>query len=102
LTVTHTNLVPLIGIVLLPPLMLLASFALLAGFAFLLVDLVASPVAELLIPLIHYPLAACVWLVDWTEQWPCSYVYVGEIPQWWLCPAYIGLFVGLTCSPFGS
>ncbi len=102
LTAAHTNLVPLIGILLLPPLMLLATFALLAGFAFLLVDLLASPLAAMLIPLVRYPLATCVWLVDRTAPWPCSYVYVGEIPQWWLWPTCIGLLLGLTCASFAT
>jgi competence protein ComEC len=96
LTAAHTSLVPLIGLLLLPPLMVLATAALLAGFAFLVVDLLAGPLALLLIPLVRYPLAACVWLVDWTSSWPCSYLYVGEIPQWWLWPAYVGLLIGLT------
>ena len=35
-------------------------------------------------------------------QWPGSYVYVGDVPQWWLWPAYVGMLAVLTHARFVS
>jgi competence protein ComEC len=77
----------------------LTSVALLAGFPLLILAAVWEPLAHLFAPLVAWSLIACEWLVDLTDRWPVSHVYIGEVPEWWLWPLYLALLAGLTQQP---
>jgi competence protein ComEC len=82
----HT--VPLVGILIGPPLVLLTAVALLSGFLLLFSQVFCWP----LVPVFALPtsasLAACKWIVDTTVDWPAAYFYAAEIPAWWLWVYY--------------
>jgi competence protein ComEC len=84
------------GVVLGPPLTLLTSVALLAGFLQLAAVAVWEPLALPFVPLVHYSLAACEWLVDLAERCPGSYFHIGDVPEWWLWIFYLALLLFLT------
>jgi competence protein ComEC len=81
------------GLLLGPPLTLLTSIALLAGFVFLLLAAISPVLAAPFVPLIHGPLALCVWMVDAADTWRLGCIYVGEVPTWWLAIFYAALLV---------
>jgi competence protein ComEC len=96
LAASRYNMISPIGIILGPPLTLLTSVALLAGFPLLVAAAVWEPLAHLFAPVVAWSLTACEWLVDVTDRWPVSHVYVGEVPEWWLWPLYLALLAALT------
>jgi competence protein ComEC len=99
LAASRYNMLSPIGILLGPPLTLLTSIALLAGFPLLVVAVIWEPLAHLFAPIVAWSLIACEWLVDVTDRWPISHVYVGEVPEWWLWPLYLALLAALTQQP---
>jgi competence protein ComEC len=90
------NAIPLIGIVIGPPVVLVTAVALLAGFLALLLAPFCWPLAHLAAWVVRLGLAACDWLVSWAENKPCAYCYVSEPSAWWLWVFYVTLFAGLT------
>jgi competence protein ComEC len=77
----------------------LTSVALLFGFPLLLAAAVHDALAVPFVPIVHGCLTACEYLVDVTDAWPGSHVYVGVIPEWWLWVFYVALLVVLTQRP---
>jgi competence protein ComEC len=99
LAASQYHLISPVGLLLGPPLTLLTSVALLFGFLMLAVAAVCEPLAALFTPAVHWSLSACEWLVDVTDSWPGSHVYVGDVPGWWLWVFYLALFGVLTQAP---
>jgi competence protein ComEC len=93
------HVIPLAGLWLGPPVVLLSNLALFLGFGLLLVAVLAPP----LTPLLAWPLQACLQacdgLVRFGEGTPFSFVSVGDIPAWWLGGFYLGLLAVLTQPP---
>jgi competence protein ComEC len=99
LAASRYQLISPIGILLGPPLTFLTSIALLFGFLMLAVSTVCEPLAALAAPAVHWSLTACEWLVDRTDAWPGSHLYVGAVPEWWLWVLYAALLGVLTQQP---
>src|SRR5262249_27157964 len=77
------------GLLLGPPVVLLASIALIAGFVFLLASVLPLSLAAPLAPLVRWPLAWCDALVEWGDRLPGGCWYPGELPVWWLAGFYL-------------
>jgi competence protein ComEC len=99
LTAARHHLLAPIGLLLGPPLAVLASIALLFGFALLALAAVWEPLAHLAAPMVRWSLAGCEWLVNLTDGWPGSHVYIGEVPEWWLWVFVVALLAALTQEP---
>jgi competence protein ComEC len=99
LAASRYNLVAPVGILLGPPLTLLASFALFAGFGLLAAAALCPPLVGPFVPVVHLSLSACEWLVDAAVGWRLGHVYVGNVPEWWLWLFYGGLLAVLTQAP---
>ena len=84
LTATHFHMVPVTGLLIGPPVVLLSSVALVAGFVQLLAALVSTSLASVIAVVTKYALAGMTWLVNLGDHLPGSHVYVGTIPFWWL------------------
>jgi competence protein ComEC len=80
-----------VGLLLGPPLVLLTTVALFMGFLLLLAGVLCPPLTALLALAVHASLAGCEWLVDAGDRLPCSHIYSGAIPEWWLWIFYAGL-----------
>ncbi len=93
----HTGMVAPAGLLLGPPLTLLASLALYAGFALLWFAPWFPPGAALAGWFLWVSLALCEWLVDRTEAWPV-HQYVGKVPLWWAIVLYV-LLLGVLTQP---
>jgi competence protein ComEC len=92
----HT--VPLVGILIGPPVVLLTSIALISGFLFLLL----APLAPLAYPfalLTRWSLGGADLLVSETVTWPGAYWYVADVPGWWTWTFYPVLLASLTLAP---
>ncbi len=83
-----------IALVIGPPLVLLTSLALFSGFGLLLTHgrVLSAPFAEST----RLLLAGCEGLVDWGLQQPGAYVFLADVPNWWLVIFHVGLLLGLT------
>jgi competence protein ComEC len=90
------NQVSLAGLVIGPPVVLLATVALLAGFCLLLLAHVFQPLALVAAWVTQWSLEGCDGLVAWAEGWPGSYWYVPDVAGWWVWAFYAALFAGLT------
>jgi competence protein ComEC len=99
LAASRYHLISPIGLLLGPPLTLLTSIALIFGFLMLALAVVWGPLAALVAPAVQGSLVACEWLVDRTDAWPGSHLYVGDVPEWWLWIFYLALFGVLTQAP---
>jgi competence protein ComEC len=91
----HYHTVPLVGIIIGPPVVLLASVALLAGF-FLLLTAACPPVCLVFAWVTGQALTACDWVVTVCRDWPGSYRFVQDIPVWWLGIFYLTFLAFLT------
>jgi competence protein ComEC len=96
LAASRFHVVPVVGLLLGPPLVLLTAVALLAGFALLAAAVVCPPLAALFAVVVHLSLAACEALVDAGTHLPGGQWYIGDIPEWWLWVFYAGLLAVLT------
>jgi competence protein ComEC len=99
LAASRFHVVPLVGLLLGPPLVLLTSVALLAGFGLLATAVLLPPLAVLFAPVVDGSLALCELLVDAGMHLPGGQWYVGDVPTWWLVVFYLGLLVVLTQPP---
>jgi competence protein ComEC len=88
-----------IGIVLLPPLMLVVSVALISGFLLLLAAALAPFLVPLFARITELCLAGCDRAVTFSDGLPGSHWYVGDIPTWWLWVFYLGLLGALMLEP---
>lgn len=84
------------GLLLGPPLIILTTIALFVGFLLLLFGILCLPLTGFLALLVQGSLAACELLVDAVDRIPCSHIYIGSIPHWWLWLFYLGLLAVLT------
>jgi competence protein ComEC len=87
------------GLVLGPPLLLLAAVALIAGFLLLVSAVVWQPLTLVFGPVVHGSLWTCDRVVDWSLALPGSHFHVGDVPEWWLWLFYLGLLLALTQPP---
>jgi competence protein ComEC len=90
----HT--IPYVGLLLGPPLVVLSCLALVAGFVVLFTAVLYGPLAASSALGLHGCLAACEWLVDGGNRPRVGYLYVGDIPEWWLWVFYLVVLAGLT------
>ena len=84
LVAAHYHLISPIGILIGPLVVPLTSIALIAGFLLLAAALVWWPLTIPFAWVTGWSLAACKLIVKRTQEWPGSYWYVGDLPQWWL------------------
>jgi competence protein ComEC len=98
LIVERYNLVSFAGLVIGPPVVLLATVALLAGFFLLLFAQVLPPLAVPAAWITEWGLEGCEWIVNWAVGWPGSYWYVPDAAGWWVWAFYGALFAGLTIA----
>jgi competence protein ComEC len=96
LTAAHYHVVSPAGLLLGPPLLLLAAVALIAGFLLLLSAVVWPPLTHLFAPFVHWSLWSCGRIVEWSLKVPGSHFHVGDVPEWWLWVFYVGLLLVLT------
>src|SRR5262249_1827914 len=93
------HLVAPVGILIGPPLLLLASIALVAGFLLLL----AAASVPLLVPVFAAVSGSCLTICDGVvracDQLPCGHWYLGNVPEWWLWLFYVALLGVLTQQP---
>jgi competence protein ComEC len=94
----RTNMIPVIGLLVGPPVTLFASVALLFGFPLLVLGPIAAPLGYLPAKVVHWNLAACQRLVDWGDALHTE-IYVFDFPEWWIWAFYLGLFAVLTQPP---
>lgn len=99
LVASRCQVIPLVGLVIGPPVVLLTSIALIAGFLLLLAAVVWAPAAVLFGWVVGWCLTRCDRLVHISDVFPGSYWYVGTVPDWWLWLLYPGLLVFLTLEP---
>ena len=96
LVAAHYHLISPIGILIGPLVVPLTSIALIAGFLLLAAALIWWPLTIPFAWVTGWSLAACELIVKRTQEWPGSYWYVGDLPQWWLWAFYAGVFAILT------
>jgi competence protein ComEC len=89
------HLVPLIGIVIGPPTVLLTTIALLSGFLLLLTAAVCPPLVPVCAWFTHWSLAGCEFLVNHADRVPGGHWYVPDVAEWWLWVFYVGLLAFL-------
>ena len=82
------NTVAPIGLLLMPPLVVLTSVALLSGFLLLLTAMVCPPLAGPLAWATRWCLTACDGLVNLADRCPGGHWYVTDMPAWWLWGLY--------------
>jgi len=99
LAASRFHMVPLAGIPLGPPLVLLTMIAILAGFALLVLAPIAEPLAALLGWPVHFSLALADYLIDLADRPPLNDWYVGNVPDWWLLGFYLLLVILLVFGP---
>ncbi len=94
LVASTQHLVSPVALLIGPPLVLLTSVALLAGF----LTLLAAPLglASIFAVPVYWSIASCEFLVDVGATLPGAFFYVPDIPGWWLCIFYLGVFAFLT------
>lgn len=98
LVAAHFHIFSPIALLIGPPMVVLTSLALLAGFAFLLFSWL-PPLAWLFGWVTQGSLLGCEALVSLGQRLPGAYLFVADVPTWWLWLFYVPLLIGL-CSPF--
>jgi competence protein ComEC len=78
----HYQMMPFIGVLIGPPVVLLTSVALLAGFMLLLLAPLGWPLTWPFAWVTSWSLAGCEWIVDHTDGRWFTCWYVGVIPTW--------------------
>jgi competence protein ComEC len=91
LVATRYNAVAPVGVLIMPPVMILASVALVVGFLLLLTAPVCWPLALAFGWVVRWCLAASDWIVDLADRAPGGHWYVGTVPDWWLWLLYVPL-----------
>lgn len=92
------HLVSPIALLLGPPVVICTSIALVSGFLVLMLSPIA-PLAALFAWITSLFLAGCEKLVGWGADLPGAFLYVADVPPWWLAIFYLGLVVVLTVPP---
>ncbi len=87
---------PLVNIVVAP----LATPALCIGFLFVLVAMVASPLAAPLAWLFDVLLKAMLWCVERTADIPYGHVYAAAPPDWWLLLCYLAFAAAMLAAMY--
>jgi competence protein ComEC len=95
LVASHYHMLSPIALLIGPLMVLLTSIALLAGFLFLLFSWLV-PLAWLFASITQLALYGCEIVVSIGQSAPGAYFFVADVPSWWLCVFYVGLFGGLT------
>src|SRR5262249_859105 len=95
LVAARLHFVPLAGLLIGPPGVLLTPLALVAGFLYLLASLLFGPLAPFLAWPVRLSLAGCDWLVELGDGLWTRHGYVSDVPGWWVCGFYLLLGVGL-------
>jgi competence protein ComEC len=95
----HFHSVQLAGLPLGPLATLLTSAALLTGFALLLVAPLCWPLAAGFGWLTGLLLGCCDGVIEAAVAWRGAYVYIPDVPLWWLAIFYTGLLAALTQRP---
>ncbi|MBI1916052.1 MAG: ComEC/Rec2 family competence protein [Planctomycetes bacterium] len=95
LVAARLHFVPLTGLLIGPPVVLLTSLALVAGFLYLLASLLLGPLAVLFAWPVRLCLSACDWLVELGDGLRTRHGYVSDVPGWWVWGFYLLLGAGL-------
>jgi competence protein ComEC len=95
----HFHTIQPAGLPLGPVAVLLTSGALLTGFALLLVAPLCWPLAAGLGWLTGLLLGCCDGVIEAAVAWRGAYVYVPDVPLWWVAIFYAGLLAALTQRP---
>jgi competence protein ComEC len=96
LVAARVHVVPPVGIVLGPPLVLLTSVALIAGFLLLFFAAVCPPLVLPCAWVVRVSLSGCTLLVRAGDRPRLGHWYVPDLPAWWLWVLYAGLLGALT------
>ncbi len=102
LVAARYHLVSPVGILLGPPLTWLTSIALISGFLLLLAAPIGAPLTTPFAWVTDRCLAACDSLVTAADGLPGGHWYVGDVPEWWLWPFYLGLLAFLVLPALRS
>jgi competence protein ComEC len=95
LVAARTHFVPVVGLLIGPPVILLTSVALVTGFLYLLACLFLGSWALPFAQPVRWCLAGCDWLVELGDGLWTRHGYVSDIPSWWVWGFYLLLGVGL-------
>jgi competence protein ComEC len=87
----HQHLLPLLGILIGPPLILLGMFALLLGFAMWGLSIVGMD--SLLAPALQFTLDRMLFLIRTIDQFPLTSWYQPELPLFWMLGFYLLLAI---------
>ncbi len=99
LVACHFHTVQPAGLPIGPIATILTSLALLTGFALLLLAPVLGPLAVVLAWPTGVLLSACDAVIGGAVAWRGAYLYVADVPLWWLAVFYVGLLAVLTQRP---
>ncbi len=98
LSASRSHIIPTAGLLLGPPLTLLATIALFFGFALLALSPLPAAFTYLPAKVVHLCIALCEDLADWGESWS-AHVYLADVPLWWLWLGYLAFLIALTQEP---
>jgi competence protein ComEC len=99
LVAAHKHVLSPSGVVLGPPVVLLAAVALVSGQLLLVCRAVCWPLAPPFAWLTRWSLAACDRVALGAQGTSGSYCYVSDVPAWWLWGFYGGLLAVLLLEP---
>jgi len=93
--------VPLAGLLIGPPVVLLTSLALVTGFLLMLTQVICPPLVPLFATFTSWSLLGCDALVDLAANWWARQGYVSNLPVWWVIGAYLLFAAGPLVRPSG-
>jgi competence protein ComEC len=89
LVAAHYHLLSPIALLLGPPMLLLTLVCLISGLLLLVSAAVVPPLVPVFATILNAFLSACSVIIEAADRVPFSYVYVGDLPTWWLCGFYV-------------
>jgi competence protein ComEC len=89
LVAAHYHLLSPIGLILGPPMLLVTLVCLTSGLLLLVSAAVVPPLVPVFAAILNAALSLCSVIIDAADRVPFSYVYVGDLPTWWLCGFYV-------------
>jgi competence protein ComEC len=95
LVAAHYHLLSPIALLLGPPMLLLTLVCLISGCLLLVSAAVAPPLVPVFAAILNAALALCSTIIDAADRVPYGYLYIGDLPVWWLCGFYALLLPAL-------
>lgn len=99
LAAARMHYVPVAGLLIGPPVILLTSLALIAGFLLLLAQVICPPLVPVFAACTSWSLSGCDVLVDLAASWWTRQGYVSNLPVWWVIGSYLLLATGMLLRP---